>query len=109
VQLPNIRLHVDYACSAVRYLLSFLTFGIAYAFRFKKSMAARVATVLFAFPLSIAGGVIRLWIIYFTSYHISPYFAEHRPHVALSWTVFTVFLAGSIAVDRYVEKRRLRD
>ena len=33
--LPNTHLNVGYACSGIRYLLSYLVFGVAYAFRFK--------------------------------------------------------------------------
>jgi hypothetical protein len=30
---------------------------------------------------------------------------QHRPHVLLSWSVFTVLLVAAIAADRYVSKK----
>jgi uncharacterized membrane protein YbhN (UPF0104 family) len=59
-------------------------------------------------PLSIAGGVIRLWIIFTTAYYIGPVMTENRPHVLLSWSVFTVVLVAAIAADRLLSKRKLR-
>jgi len=63
--------------------------------------------VIAALPLSIAGGVLRLWIIFFSAYFIGPIMVEHRPHVLLSWSVFTVLLVGAIGVDQYVSKRKV--
>ena len=105
ILLPNSHLYVDYACSGIRYLLSYLVFGVAYAFRFKRSFTGRALVVMFALPLSIAGGVLRLSVIFSTAYFIGPIMLEHRPHVMLSWTVFTVLLIGVIAVDRYLSRK----
>jgi exosortase len=102
IHLPNIHLYVGHGCSGVRYLLSYLVFGVAYAFRFKKSIKGRALVVMGAVPLSIAGGVLRLGVIFSTAYYIGPIMVEHRPHVVLSWTVFTVLLVGVILVDRYL-------
>jgi len=96
IDLPDCRLYVAHSCSGVRYLLS------AYAFRFKQSFKGRALVVIGAVPLSIAGGVLRLSVIFSSAYYIGPIMVEHRPHVVLSWTVFTVLLVGVIAVDRYI-------
>jgi exosortase len=108
IYLPNIHLYVDHACSGVRYLLSYIVFGVAYAFRFKQSFKGRALVVMGAVPLSIAGGVLRLGVIFSSAYYIGPIMVEHRPHVVLSWTVFTVLLVGVIAVDRYISGVRDR-
>ena len=102
--LPKSHLYVDYSCSGVRYLLSYLVFGVAYAFRFKQSFKGRALVVMGALPLSIAGGVLRLSVIFASGYYIGPIMVEHRPHVLLSWSVFTVLLVAVIAVDRFVSK-----
>jgi hypothetical protein len=60
-----------------------------------------------AVPLAITGGVLRLSVIFISAYYIGPIMVEHRPHVMLSWTVFTVLLVGVIGVDRYVAKRKV--
>ena len=105
VYLPDIHLYVGPSCSGIRYLLSYLVFGIAYAFRFKQSNTARALVVIGALPLSVAGGVLRLSIIFFSAYYIGPIMVEHRPHVLLSWSVFTILLVGVIAVDRYLSRK----
>jgi exosortase len=105
IYLPDIHLYVAHGCSGIRYLLSYLVFGLAYAFRFKQSSKARILVVAAAVPLAVAGGVLRLWIIFTSAYYIGPVMVEHRPHVLLSWSVFTVLLVAAIAADRYVSKK----
>ena len=107
IYLPDIHLYVAHACSGIRYLLSYFVFGIAYAFRYKHSSKARLLVVAATLPLSIAGGVIRLWIIFTTAYYIGPVMTDNRPHVLLSWSVFTVVLVAAIAADRLLSKRRI--
>jgi exosortase len=107
IYLPNIQLYVAHSCSGVRYLLSYLVFGVAYAFRFKQSFKGRTLVVMGVLPLSIAGGVLRLGVIFSSAYYIGPIMVEHRPHVVLSWTVFTVLLVGVIAVDQYMSKKKV--
>jgi len=104
IYLPDSHLYVAHSCSGVRYLLSYLVFGVAYAFRFKRSFKARALVVMGAVPLSIAGGVLRLGVIFSSAYYIGPIMVEHRPHVMLSWTVFTVLLVGVVVVDRLMSK-----
>ena len=104
IYLPDTHLYIAHGCSGIRYLLSYLVFGLAYAFRFKQSTTARALVVIGAVPLSIAGGVLRLTIIFFSAYYIGPIMVEHRPHVLLSWSVFTILLVGVIGVDRYVSR-----
>ena len=108
IYLPDIHLYVAHSCSGIRYLLSYLVFGLAYAFRFKQSSKARIVVVAAAVPLAVAGGVLRLWIIFTSAYYIGPVMVEHRPHVLLSWSVFTVLLVAAIAADWYVSKGKER-
>jgi len=95
IYLHKIHLYVAHSCSGIRYLLSYFVFGIAYAFRFKHSSKARLLVVAATLPLSIAGGVIRLWIIVTTAYYIGPVMTDNRPHVLLSWSGFTVVLVAA--------------
>jgi exosortase len=105
IYLHNIHLYVAHGCSGIRYLLSYLVFGLAYAFRFKQSSKARILVVAAAVPLAVTGAVLRLWIMFLTAHYIGPVMVQHRPHVLLSWSVFTVLLVAAIAADRYVSKK----
>jgi len=106
IYLSEIHLYVAHGCSGIRYLLSYFVFGIAYAFRFRQSSKARILVVAAAVPLAVTGGVLRLWIIFTSAYYIGPIMAEHRPHVLLSWSVFSTLLVAVIAADRYVSRGR---
>lgn len=106
IRLPQIDLHVSHACSGIRHLLSFFVFGIAYAFRFKQSRTARVFVVASAIPLSVFSGTLRLCLIFLMAHYIDPFFAEHRPHVVLGWIMFMVVLAGAIALDQVLQKKK---
>ena len=107
IYLPDTHLYIAHGCSGIRYLLSYLVFGLAYAFRFKQSTAGRSLVLIGAVPLSIVGGMLRLTIIFTSAYYIGPIMVEHRPHVLLSWSVFTFLLVTVIAVDRYVSKKKV--
>jgi hypothetical protein len=61
--------------------------------------------VIGALPLSIAGGVLRLSVIFSSAYYVGPIMVQHRPHVVLSWTVFTVLLAGVILLDQHLARK----
>lgn len=100
VYIPNAHLVVDFACSGIRYFLSFFTFSIVYAYLFKKGYLTRILVVLASIPLSLIAGTIRLSVVFLAAHYISPFWAEHRPHVFLSWVVFAVFLFGIIALDQ---------
>jgi exosortase len=105
IYLPDTHLYIAHSCSGIRYLLSYLVFGLAYAFRFKQSTTGRALVVIGALPLSIIGGMLRLSIIFVSAYYIGPIMVEHRPHVLLSWSVFTFLLVVVIAVDQYVSRK----
>ena len=107
IYLPDTHLYIAHGCSGIRYLLSYLVFGLAYAFCFKQSTTARALVVMGALPLSIIGGMLRLSIIFTSAYYIGPIMVEHRPHVLLSWSVFTFLLVVVIAIDRYVSKKKV--
>jgi len=106
IYLPNMHLVVDEACSGIRYLLSFLAFGLAYAFRFKRSTEGRALVLVAALALSLLGGVLRLGVVFSTAYYIGPVMTQRHHHDLLSWSVFTVLLAGAIGLDRYLENRK---
>ena len=106
IYLPNMHLVVNEACSGIRYLLSYLVFSLAYAFRFKESGKARILVVIAALPLSVVGGVLRLSFVFSTAYYIGPVMIERRPHELLSWSVFAVLLVATVGVDRYLDRRK---
>ena len=106
IYLPNMHLVIDEACSGIRYLLSFLAFGLAYAFRFKQSARGRALVLIAALGLSLVGGVLRLSVVFFTAYSIGPIVTERHPHDLLSWSVFTLLLGAAVGVDRHFEKRK---
>lgn len=105
IYIPGLHLFVDYGCSGIRYLLSFFTFSIVYAFLFKKSPLTRVVFVLCSIPFSFLAGIVRLSVVFLAAHYISPFWAQHTPHVFLSWVVFAVFLIGVIGIDQYVVRR----
>ena len=106
VYLPKIHLYVAHSCSGIRYLLSYFVFGIFYAFLYRQSSKARLLLVAATVPLSIVGGMVRLWVIFATAYYIGPIMTEDRPHVLLSWSVFMVVLVAAIGLDRYVLRKQ---
>lgn len=105
IYLPDIHLYVGHGCSGIRYLLSYFVFSFAYAFRYKQRKKARLVVILASIPLAVAGGVLRLWIMFFTAHYIGSVMVEHRPHVLLSWSVFTFLLVIAIAADRLLSKK----
>ena len=106
VVLPNVDLNIAMSCSGIRYLLSYFVFSVAYAFVCKKTLKARTMVVLCSFPIAVVAGVLRLSSIYLTCYYIGAFMAGHRPHVFVSWLVFLIVLAGSIAVDQGISGRQ---
>ncbi|MBU0729752.1 MAG: exosortase/archaeosortase family protein [Proteobacteria bacterium] len=108
VFIPGLHLVVNHGCSGIRYLLSFFTFSIVYAALFKTGNLSRVLLVLGSIPLSIAAGIARLSVVFLAAHYISPYWAEHTPHVVLSWVVFVVFLFGTFTLDQYLIRRRAK-
>jgi exosortase len=106
VHLPEIDLHVGHACSGIRHFLSFFVFAMAYAFRFKESVPARVLVVMSTIPLSVFSGTLRLTIIFSLAHYVDPFLAEHRPHVIQSWIVFMVGLVGAVLLDQLLSRKR---
>lgn len=102
IQLPNINLMISEGCSGIRYLISYVVFGLAYAYYFKKTTKSRLMVIIATIPISILGGVIRLTIIFLAAYYIGPFMAGVREHIILSWFVFAGILVGAILLDRKV-------
>ena len=106
VKLPNALLEVAISCSGIRYLISYLVFGIAYAYLFRSSPLGRVFVIVATIPISLAASSLRLTVIFLATYFISPGMAEYWPHVILSWCVFFSILFSCIGVDQYLLKRK---
>jgi len=107
VQLPNALLKVNLGCSGIRYLLSFIIFGTAYAYLFRKSNLSRLLIILLTFPISIAASIGRLTSIFLLTYFFGPHMAEKGPHIIISWIVFFIVLISCLAADQFflVEKK----
>lgn len=108
IELPNALLRVAISCSGIRYLISFVVFGLAYAYLFRRSTTGRVLTVLATIPISLFASIGRLTIIFVMTYYVSPFWSQHRPHVILSWFVFFTVLFSCIFIDQWVQTRRER-
>ena len=106
IYIPAINLFVADGCSGIRYLLSYFTFSLVYAFLFKQSISARLFVILGSIPLSIVSGIARLSVIFLSAHYISPVMAKPRPHIILSWLVFVVFFVGVVGLDQYISGRK---
>jgi len=108
LELPNALLHIDYSCSGIRYLISFVVFGLAYAYLFRETTRGRILTVLATIPISIMASIGRLTIIFVMTHYISPFWSQRQPHIILSWFVFFAVLFGSIFIDQWVQAKKGR-
>jgi len=106
IQLPNALLKVNIGCSGIRYLISYVVFGLAYAWLYRETTGGRLVIVLLTIPISLFASICRLTAIFILTYTFGPYMAEHRPHIITSWIVFFVILITSLAADQYFQKRR---
>ena len=106
VELPNAMLRVAESCSGIRYLISFVVFGMAYAYLHKATAFGRIATLLATILISLFASICRLTIIFVMTYWVSPFWSQHGPHVVLSWLVFFTVLFSSIFIDQWIQKRR---
>jgi len=106
VQLPNALLKVNLGCSGIRYLFSFVVFGTAYAYLYRKSNLSRLLIILLTFPISIAASIGRLTSIFLLTYIFGPKMAEYWPHVIISWTVFFTVLIFCLAADQFLLARK---
>lgn len=102
IYLPEVNLFVSDGCSGIRYLLSYFTFSLVYAFLFKQGIVIRLLVVLGSIPLAVIGGITRLSIIFLSAHYISPVMAEDRPHIILSWAVFFFWLVMAVSLDQYL-------
>lgn len=106
IYIPGAHLVVDSSCSGIRYLLSFFTFSIAYAALFKQGSITRILVIASSIPISIIAGIARLSVVFLAAYYISPFWAQHKPHIFLSWVVFAVFLFVAIWVAQVLFKEK---
>ena len=102
ILLPDVKLYVSGGCSGIRYLISYLVFGLAYAFIFKKNLRSRILVIIATIPISFIAGVIRLGVIFLSAYYIGPFMAGRHIHMLLSWIVFLSILVVSLLIDRRV-------
>ncbi len=106
IYLPEMNFFVAESCSGIRYLLSFLVFGLVYAYIFKEGAKPRILIVVSSIFVALLGSVIRLAAIFLGVYYINPMIADHTPHVILSWSIFVLLLLGSIVIDRFLSKKK---
>ena len=106
IHLPDVVLRVAISCSGIRYLISYVVFGIAYAWLYKDKAGSRVLIVALTIPISFFAGICRLTAIFILTYTFGPRMAEHWPHIFISWIVFFFILITCFAMDQYFQKRR---
>ncbi len=106
IQLPNVVLEVTTGCSGIRYLISFVVFGIAYAWLYRDTLKGRLLIVALTIPVSIFANICRLTIIYIMVYNFGSYMAEPQPHNIIGRIVFFVVLIACVAADHHFQKRR---
>lgn len=105
IYLPDITLKVARSCSGIRYLISYIVFGLLYAYLTRKGNIARIAVILSTIPMAIIAGIIRLSAITLAAYYIDPSMANYTPHVLLSWLVFSLVLCMALILDRFLRQR----
>ncbi|MDP2643542.1 MAG: exosortase/archaeosortase family protein [Desulfobacterales bacterium] len=105
IQLHNADMLVALSCSGIRYLLSFMVFGTAYAFLFKTTFRSRLGTILMTVPISIAASIFRLTAIFVLTYLFGPKMAEPQPHILISWAVFLSMAFTIVWIDQRFCKR----
>ena len=106
IQLPNALLKVAISCSGIRYLISYIVFGIAYAWLYRDKVSSRLLIVALTIPISLFASICRLTAIFILTYTLGPHMAEHWPHIITSWIVFFVILITCLALDQYFKKRQ---
>ncbi len=106
IQLPNALLKVAISCSGIRYLISYVVFGIAYAWLYRDKVSSRALIVALTIPISFFASICRLTAIFILTYIFGPRMAEHWPHIFISWIVFFFILITCFAMDQYFQKRR---
>lgn len=107
IYLPQAHLIVDYGCSGIRYMLSFVTFSFVYGYLFKSEYLSRILTVAISIPLAIVAGIARLSSVFMAVHYISPFWAQNTPHIVLSWAVFMLFLFGAVGIDLICARLKL--
>lgn len=112
IHLPNGTLRINIGCSGIRYLFSYLVFGIAYAYLYRTRLSRRLLLVSLTIPISLLASTLRLTAIALLTYYVGPHMAEYRPHIITSWLVFVFVLAFFVGLDRLFvsrkEKRRFQ-
>ncbi len=106
IRLPNITLEVARSCSGVRYLISYIVFGILYAYLTRNNLIKRIAIVLLTIPMALLAGMLRLTVIATAAYYIDPVLASHTPHIIISWAVFSIVLIMALWFDGMLQSRR---
>ncbi|MFC1505209.1 exosortase/archaeosortase family protein, partial [Thermodesulfobacteriota bacterium] len=105
IQLQNALLHVAISCSGIRYLITYFVFGLAYAYITRSNYLYRFGVLILTIPISHIASIVRLSVIFVMTHLFGPYWAQHKPHIFLSWSVFTGILFASIALDQFLQKK----
>ena len=108
IHLPNTVLKVNEGCSGIRYLISFLVFGVAYAYLYRKTTWSRLIIIALTIPISLAASILRLTAIFLLTHAFGSNMAEYWPHVFISWTVFLLVLSLCIGLDRFLHSGQVK-
>jgi exosortase len=104
IRLPDYDLFIGISCSGSRYLLSYFSFGLYYAMLFKNSLLARTTVVLASLPLAFLANVLRLFLLYLSTFLFGTFFLSSWPHILLGWLIFACGIILGVSLDKLIGK-----
>jgi exosortase len=93
IQLPGRELFVTEACSGLRSLTALVSMAVLMGALLLRTPAARVALLLLAIPVAVVINGVRVFLIGFLVYYVSPALGEGFMHETEGWLLFLVSLA----------------
>lgn len=91
IEVPNVQLFVEEACSGLHSLYSLIALGTAFVFLTERRTWEKVVLILSTVPIAIAANVIRVTLTGILSAKVSPKFAEGWIH---EYSGLLVFMLG---------------
>lgn len=88
IRLPGQELFVSEACSGLRSLTALLSLGVLLGGMLLRHPVSRVALIICAVPIAVAGNAIRVFLTGFVVFHISPEAGQGFLHYTEGWLLF---------------------
>jgi exosortase len=111
IQLPGIKLFVTEACSGLRSLTALLSLGVLLAGTMLRMPLTRVLLIAATIPIAVALNGLRIFLIGFLVYFVSPRFGDSFLHYSEGWLIFVLafaLVAGMAVALALVERRLAR-